>query len=91
MNAFNWKFITPLALVVLMVTAVVEKLPSEFNFALSETEPGTIIPVVRMGIHLMANGLIALGAVALLRSYAASVRRRLEAVEKPQVTRPEPA
>jgi NADH-quinone oxidoreductase subunit H len=92
MNAFNWKFITPLALVVLMVTAVVDKLVPEINLTALAGGTGAVNPaVVRLGVHLIANGLIVVGTLALLRSYAAAVRRRLERRERPQVTRPETA
>jgi NADH-quinone oxidoreductase subunit H len=78
MNAFNWKFITPLALVVFMVTAILDKLAVEGGFN-------------RTAVHLAANALIVLGTFFLLRAYAASLRRRLEVTDRPQVQQPEAA
>ena len=78
MNAFNWKFITPLALVVFMVTAILDKLVIEAGFN-------------RTAVHLAANALIVLGTFFLLRAHAASLRRRLEVTDRPQVQQPEAA
>ena len=78
MNAFNWKFITPLALVVFMVTAILDKLAVEAGFN-------------RTAVHLAANALIVLGTFFLLRAHAASLRRRLEVTDRPQVQQPEAA
>lgn len=65
MNQLNWKFITPLALVSLMVTAVVEKLVVDMG-------------LIRIGVHLGANLLILALTLWILRSYARSVRSRVE-------------
>jgi uncharacterized membrane protein len=78
MNAFNWKFVTPLALVVLMVTAVVEKLAVEQGWP-------------RLLVHSTANLLIVIGTLLILRTQAASARRRLEGIPEAPVTRPEVA
>jgi NADH-quinone oxidoreductase subunit H len=78
MNAFNWKFVTPLALVVLMVTAVVEKLSTELDWP-------------RLLVHSTANLLIVIGTLLVLRTQAASARRRLEGAPEAPVTRPEVA
>jgi NADH-quinone oxidoreductase subunit H len=78
MNAFNWKFVTPLALVVLMVTAVVEKLATELDWP-------------RLLVHSTANLLIVIGTLLVLRTQAASARRRLEVAPEAPVTRPEVA
>jgi len=78
MNAFNWKFVTPLALVVLMVTAVVEKLAIEQGWP-------------RLLVHSTANLLIVIGTLLVLRNQAASARRRLEGAPEAPVTRPEVA
>jgi NADH-quinone oxidoreductase subunit H len=64
---FNWKFLTPVALVLLMVTAIVEK-------ALSQTDATTL---VRLLVHLLANVLIAWGTVEILRRYSRSERKRV--------------
>lgn len=66
MNALNWKFITPLALASLIVTALAEK------FAAQGAAP-------RVLIHLAANaGLVVLTLIAL-GIYARAARRKLEA------------
>jgi NADH-quinone oxidoreductase subunit H len=78
MNAFNWKFVTPLALVVLMVTAVVEKLSTELDWP-------------RLLVHSTANLLMVIGTLMILRAQAASARRRLEVAPEAPVTRPEAA
>ena len=65
MNQLNWKFITPLALVSLMVTAVVEKLVVDMG-------------LIRIGVHLGANLLLLLITLWALRTYARSVRRSVE-------------
>ncbi|MFV2043699.1 MAG: NADH-quinone oxidoreductase subunit NuoH [Anaerolineales bacterium] len=78
MNAFNWKFMTPLALVVFMVTAILDKLAVEAGFN-------------RAAVLLAANAIIVLGTVFLLRAHAASLRRRLEVTDRPQVQQPEAA
>ncbi len=80
MNAFNWKFVTPIALAALMVTAVVEKLVAGEG-------------MIRLLAHLSANGAIAFLTLILLRSYAASVRRRVEReeAEAARLGQPQPA
>jgi NADH-quinone oxidoreductase subunit H len=65
MNQFNWKLITPLALVSLIVTAVVEKLAAEMGLN-------------RIGVHLGANLLLLATTMWALRVYARAVRRRVE-------------
>jgi NADH-quinone oxidoreductase subunit H len=69
MNAFNWKFITPLALVVLMVTAVVDKLPVGGG-------------VYRLLLHLSANLAVVLLTLVALRVYARAVRGATEPGEQ---------
>ncbi len=66
---FCWKFLTPLALVLLITTAIVEKVIT-----------GTS-PAVRVLIHLGLNLLIAWGTVQVLRVYAR--RERLQFEERP--------
>ncbi|HEY45608.1 MAG TPA: NADH-quinone oxidoreductase subunit NuoH [Anaerolineae bacterium] len=65
MNQLNWKLITPLALVSLMVTAVVEKLVVDMG-------------LIRIGVHLGANLLLLAITLWALRAYARAVRRRVE-------------
>lgn len=78
MNAFNWKFITPLALTVLVVTAILDKLASEAGWN-------------QTAILLGANAIIVIVTLLLVRSYAASLRHRLEVTDRPKVQQPEPA
>jgi NADH-quinone oxidoreductase subunit H len=64
---FNWKFLTPLALVLLIVTAVLDKLffvviPG-FQFT------AALIPWLRAGVHLFANIIIVLITVQILKKY----------------------
>ena len=64
---FNWKFLTPLALVLLIVTAVVDKvfyiiIPG-FNIL------NSIIPWVRAGVHLLVNVIIVLITVQILKTH----------------------
>ena len=84
---FNWKVLTPLALVLLMVTALVEKL---FGLAL----PGlnladTAIPWVRAAIHLAVNMLIFWGAISLLKRVRVKARRVVGS-PRPVAIAPEP-
>lgn len=62
---FCWKFLTPLALVLLIVTAILDK-------ALTGTDATT-----RLFAHLAANIIIALVTVQILRTYARRERRRV--------------
>lgn len=78
MNAFNWKFITPLALVVFMVTAILDKLAVQADFN-------------RTAVHLGSNAIIVLGTLFLLRAYAASQRRREEVADRTQIQHSETA
>ncbi|MGE5123586.1 MAG: NADH-quinone oxidoreductase subunit NuoH [Acidobacteriaceae bacterium] len=64
---FNWKFLTPLALVLLVVTAVADK-------AFFAIIPGlhlldVAIPWIRAGVHLLINLVLVLVTVQLLKSY----------------------
>ncbi len=84
---FNWKFLTPLALILLIVTAVVDKV---FYIVL----PGlhlmeVAIPWVRAGVHLLVNILIILGTINILKSYTIK-DRRIVAKPRPVAVAPEP-
>jgi NADH-quinone oxidoreductase subunit H len=68
MLAFNWKFLTPLSLVVLMVTAVLDKLLPR--------QDGQITLVYALGM-LAANLVIAWITLQILRTQARSERRRV--------------
>ncbi len=76
MNAFNWKFITPLALAVFITTALLDKLAVEAGFN-------------RTAVLLAANAIIVLVTVFLVRAHAASLRRRTELTDRPQIQQPE--
>jgi NADH-quinone oxidoreductase subunit H len=78
MNAFNWKFVTPLALVVLTVTAIVDKL------AIEQAWP-------RLLVHATANVVVVIGTLVVLGAQAAAARRRLEASPEAPITRLEAA
>lgn len=64
---FNWKFLTPLALVLLIITAVVDKLFYMLIPGLQISD--IVIPWIRAGVHLLIN-LIILGiTIQILKNY----------------------
>ncbi len=63
MLALNWKFLTPLALGVVMITAIADKL-------------GPAGTLGRTLVQLAGNGLVAAAALLALRAFAARIRRR---------------
>ncbi len=64
---FNWKFLTPLALVLLVVTAVVDKL---FYVLLPGFQiSAVLLPWIRAGVHLLANIIIVLVTVLILKTH----------------------
>jgi NADH-quinone oxidoreductase subunit H len=65
LNAFNWKFLTPLSLAVVVVTAVADKWAS-------------LAGLSRAVVLLGANAVMVLATVWLIGAYARSVRRRFE-------------
>ena len=65
MLGFNWKFLTPLSLVVLLVTAILDKLVA-----------GSSIWIYSLSM-LAANLVIAWIALAIVRSYARRERARV--------------
>jgi NADH-quinone oxidoreductase subunit H len=77
---FNWKFLTPLALVLLILTAVVDKLFYQVVPGLNLAE--SAVPWARAGVHLLLNLLIVVITVQLLKSH------RIEAT--PVVGEPRP-
>jgi NADH-quinone oxidoreductase subunit H len=83
---FNWKFLTPLALVLLVVTAILEKLLAVLLPALNLSEAGFVW--VRAAVHLGANILLFLGIIAALRDY--QVRRKVVGEPRPVAVAPEP-
>ncbi|HSR49042.1 MAG TPA: NADH-quinone oxidoreductase subunit NuoH [Anaerolineales bacterium] len=65
-NAFNWKFLVPLALVVVMVTAVADKLAADLGWNRTLT-------------MILANAVMFAGIVVSVQLYARRERRRIEA------------
>lgn len=74
---FNWKFLTPLALIILIVTAIADKLLINNNYAVSPT----VYLLVMFGINVV----IGWATLALVRRFARLRRLRFE--ERP-VARP---
>ena len=84
---FNWKFLTPLALVLLILTAVVDKLFFMVIPGLNIMEAA--VPWIRAGVHLALNLIIVLVTVQILKTH------RIEAVRvvakpRPVAVAPEP-
>jgi len=84
---FNWKFLTPLALTLLVVTAIVDK-------AFYTILPGlnlldAAVPWVRAGVHLFMNLVIILITLQLLKSYRIKAVR-VVAEARPVAVAPEP-
>jgi NADH-quinone oxidoreductase subunit H len=77
---FNWKFLTPLALVMVMATAVVEKLVIHYFWLWGLTAGSTTYLILRAIVHLAVNGLIFAGALMLSQS--------MEYREPPRVVQP---
>jgi NADH-quinone oxidoreductase subunit H len=69
--ALNWKFLTPLALVIVMTTAVVDKL------ALEQALP-------RTPVHLVLNIALILLTILALQAYARALRRKVEGLPEPE-------
>jgi len=76
MLGFNWKFLTPLALVLLIVVAILDKAMADVNTAWYVL------------VMLAANLLIVWGTVLILRRYARAERVRI-AEERPVARAPE--
>jgi hypothetical protein len=84
---FNWKFLTPLALVLLIVTALVDKvfylvIPG-FNISAG------FLPWIRAGVHLGANLIIILITIQILKSHPIK-SVRLVGKPRPVAVAPEP-
>ncbi len=73
MNALNWKFITPVALLSLMFSAVAEK--SAETFGLN-----------RLFIHLGASGAVIVITLIALGMYARSARKKAELKKMPSTS-----
>jgi NADH-quinone oxidoreductase subunit H len=84
---FNWKFLTPLALVLLVVTAIVEK--TFFVIVPSLNLVDSAIPWVRGGVHLFANLIIILITIQILKTHRINAVR-VVAQPRPMAVAPEP-
>jgi NADH-quinone oxidoreductase subunit H len=84
---FNWKFLTPIALVLLIATALVEKI-------LGLVLPGSrlveaAIPWVRAAAHLGVNLLLLWGVISLLKKFPTKTRK-VVGNPRPVAVAPEP-
>jgi NADH-quinone oxidoreductase subunit H len=84
---FNWKFLTPLALVLLVVTAFVEKSFLLITPGLNLSE--TALPWIRAGIHLFTNLIIILITIQILKTHRIK-EVRVVATPRPVAVAPEP-
>ena len=84
---FNWKFLTPLALVLLIVTAIVEKVLVEVLPGLNLVQGA--LPWVRAAAHLVVNLLLVWGVVSALKKYQVKTRKTV-ASPRPVAVAPEP-
>jgi NADH-quinone oxidoreductase subunit H len=84
---FNWKFLTPLALALLMVTAVVEKLITLYLPGLELSD--TMFAVVRTLAHLLVNVIVAWGALRLANRWKLP-EPKVVAQPRPVATPPNP-
>jgi NADH-quinone oxidoreductase subunit H len=84
---FNWKFLTPLGLVLLMVTAIADKL---FYLAVPNLNlVEAALPWVRAGMHLLVNLALAAVTLLLLKSYRIK-DVKVVAKPRPLAVAPEP-
>lgn len=72
---FNWKFMVPLTLVMLLVVAVLDKII-----------PASADPLVRAGVHLVSNVLIGIGTIEILRRRGQANRQAIEARRQANMT-----
>jgi NADH-quinone oxidoreductase subunit H len=86
---FNWKFLTPIGLILLIVTAIVDKLILEMLPGFGLPEGAAAFTWVRAGIHLVMNVLIALGIIRILKSYKIEASR-VVGKPRPVAVAPEP-
>jgi NADH-quinone oxidoreductase subunit H len=77
MLGFSWKFLTPLALVMLIISAILVKLLE-----------GASTPVIIIS-HLAANLVVALATIQILRTYARRERKRVTEA-RPVARAPQP-
>jgi NADH-quinone oxidoreductase subunit H len=77
--SLNWKLLTPLALILVVVTAIVEKLVE------------TQAPLIQMGSHLVVNLALIWATIAVLRVLGRRAREKLTEFEaRPVAMAPEP-
>jgi NADH-quinone oxidoreductase subunit H len=69
MLAFNWKFLTPLAFVLLMVVALVNALLGDMR----ETAP-----LIYVAVMFLANVVVGWIALEIARSYSRTEREKME-------------
>lgn len=80
---FNWKILTPISLVLLMVTALVEKVLTSYNLTAANA------PFTHTIIHLAANLLLAWGAIEVMRAFRPKAEQEAPRVGEPRpVARP---
>jgi NADH-quinone oxidoreductase subunit H len=84
---FNWKFLTPLALVVLIVTAIVDKVFYTVIPGINLT--ASLIPWVRAGVHLFVNIVILFLTVQILKTHTIK-EIQVVATPHPTAVAPEP-
>jgi len=84
---FNWKFLTPVALILLISTAIVDKL--FFIYIPGFQIMDSLIPWIRAGVHLLMNIIIVLITVQILKSYRITASR-VVAQPRPVAVAPEP-
>ena len=84
---FNWKFLTPLALVLLIATAIVEKIWLVILPSLNLAE--VAIPWVRGAAHLVVNLLLLWGVIGLLKKVQVKTRKVVGS-PRPVAVAPEP-
>jgi NADH-quinone oxidoreductase subunit H len=84
---FNWKFLTPIALVLLIATALVEKMLGLLMPGLNLLE--AVIPWVRAATHLTVNLLLLWGVISLLKKFP-SKTRKVVGSPRPVAVAPEP-
>jgi len=84
---FNWKFLTPLALILVIFTAIVDKI---FFLVIPGINISTsLLPWFRAAVHLFMNILILLVAVQILKNYRINTTHTV-AEPRPVAVAPEP-
>jgi NADH-quinone oxidoreductase subunit H len=86
---FNWKFLTPIGLILLITVAIADKSIEGILPALGLSIDTAAYTWTRAGIHLVLNILITLGIVRILRNYQIKARRRV-GKPMPVAVAPEP-